>query len=265
MTIGPIGFIGAGVMGEAVFSGLLAAGTAPEQILVTDARVARVDEVASTHGVTGVDLDTLLERSRVVVIAVKPQDIRPVLDQLATGLGDGVVVVSIAAGVTTATIEEVIGDRPVVRVMPNTPAQVGQGMSVLSGGRFATDDDLAVAEEIMSGCGQTVVVPEKHQEAATAVSGSGPAYFFHFVEALIDTGVELGLPRPVAASLATQTALGSATLMAGGEHPAILRERVTSPGGSTAAALATFDDHGVRAGIAAGMRAAVRRTRELGS
>jgi pyrroline-5-carboxylate reductase len=174
-------------------------------------------------------------------------------------------VVSLAAGVSTASLAQHLpAGTPVVRVMPNTPALVGQGMSVMSPGAGCPQQSLDLAEAVLGAVGQVRQVAEAHQDAVTALSGSGPAYVLYVVEAMIDAGVLLGLPRPLARDLAVQTVLGAATMVAGtGEHPTVLRENVTSPGGTTAAALHLLDEAAVKAAFARAMRAARDRSAEL--
>ncbi|OMQ15431.1 pyrroline-5-carboxylate reductase, partial [Modestobacter sp. VKM Ac-2676] len=206
-------------------------------------------------------------RARVLLLAVKPQDVDALLGLLAPHVAaDEHLVVSVAAGVPTARIEAALPDgTPVVRVMPNTPALVDAGMSVLSAGAHAAEEHLDEAEALLAPVGQVRRVPENQQDAVTALSGSGPAYFFFLVEAMIDAGILLGLPRSVAADLIVQTAYGSAVMLRdSGEHPVQLREAVTSPGGTTIAAIRELERHGVRAALIAAIEAAHLRSVELG-
>lgn len=212
-----------------------------------------------------VDNLTAVRKADVVVVAVKPQDVTTVLGEVADVLQPGKVVISLAAGVSLSVLE---GHAPdgvaVVRVMPNTPALVGQGMSVLSPGSACTEAQLAQAEELLSACGRVVTLPEAQMDAVTAISGSGPAYVFLVAEAMIESGVRLGLPRDVATELSVQTLLGASTMLSDtGTHPTLLREQVTSPGGTTAAALAQFEDHRLRAAFIAATTAARDRSIEL--
>jgi pyrroline-5-carboxylate reductase len=174
-------------------------------------------------------------------------------------------IVSLAAGVDTASIEDRLPEgTPVVRVMPNTPAQVDEGMAAISPGAHSDEEHLARVSELMSATGRVVIVPERYQDAVTAISGSGPAYLFFVVEAMIEAGVHLGLPRDTATELVVQTMLGSAKLLREtGEHPTVLRERVTSPGGTTAAAIRQLEDHKVRAAFITAMESARDRSRDL--
>jgi pyrroline-5-carboxylate reductase len=195
------------------------------------------------------------------VVAVKPADVAAACAALDVGR-----VLSIAAGVTIAAIEGAIAGIPVVRAMPNTPALVGAGAAAIAGGTLARDDDLAWAEGILGAVGEVVRVPEKLLDAVTGLSGSGPAYVFLVAEALIDAGVHAGLPRDVSTTLAVQTLLGSARLLAeSGDTAEALRAAVTSPGGTTAAGLRELERHGVRSAILEAVAAATNRSRELGS
>jgi len=177
----------------------------------------------------------------------------------------GNLIVSLAAGITTQFLESRLPEgSSVVRVMPNTPALVDQGMAAISPGRHCTDAHLAEAEALLASCGKVVRVDEKHQDAVTAISGSGPAYIFYVVEAMIEAGVVLGMPRATSTELVVQTLFGAATMLKEtGEHPTVLRERVSSPGGTTVAALRQLDDHKVRAAFITAMEAAARRSHEL--
>ncbi|GAB2971498.1 pyrroline-5-carboxylate reductase [Nocardioides montaniterrae] len=261
-----IAVIGAGMMGEALLAGLLRAGHPAESVLVGEKRAERAAELTAAHGVRVVD-NLEAAAADTILLVVKPQDVPAVLGEIAPSLRDGQLLISVAAGVTIAALEALVPEGvAVVRVMPNTPALVGQGMAALSPGSTCTDEQLSHATELLAAAGRAVVVPEKQQDAVTAVSGSGPAYVFLVAEAMIDAGVRLGLPRPVARELTVQTLLGAATMLSEtGEHPAILRENVTSPGGTTAAALATLEAHGLRAAFLDALAAAHDRSVELGS
>ncbi len=260
-----VAVLGAGVMGGAVLSALLADGLAPAMVRATtlDPQAARR---LSEQGVAVVDNVAAVTGADVVIVAVKPADVVGVLGEVASHLGSDTVVVSLAAGVALASLEAVVpAGTAVVRVMPNTPALVGAGMSVLSPGASCTPAQLEQAKSLLSSCGRVEVVPEYQQDAVTALSGSGPAYFFYVVEAMIEAGVLLGLARSLATELAIQTAVGAATMLRQSTtHPSLLREQVTSPGGTTVAALRTLDAHGVRSAFAAAMEVAARRSAELG-
>ena len=258
--------VGVGVMGETIVAGLVAAGWEPGQIVAVDRYQPRVAEVTARPGTgTASSVAAAVADADAVLLAVKPQDAVAVLAEIGAAIRPDAVLVSICAGVSAATIEAVLpAGTPVVRVMPNTPAKVGEGMSAISAGSVATAEQLDLAASLLGAVGKVVTVPETYQDAVTAVSGSGPAYVFYVVEAMVDAGVLLGLPRDVATTLAVQTVYGSAKLLAEtGEHPGRLREQVTSPGGTTAAALRELDAHGVKAAFAAAMEAARDRSREL--
>ena len=257
--------LGAGVMGETVLSGLIRAGRSPEQIVATDRRPERQVELAGRYGITMLDNVEAATCAHTLVVVVKPQDMAELLAEIAPVLTPESLVVSLAAGVDTATIEaQLPAGTAVVRVMPNTPAQVDEGMAAISPGAHSTPADLAHVTEILSATGRVITLPERYQDAVTAISGSGPAYLFFVVESMIEAGVHLGLPRDTATELVVQTMLGSAKLLREtGEHPTVLRERVTSPGGTTAAAVRQLEDHKVRAAFIGAIEAARDRSRDL--
>ena len=258
--------IGAGVMGESILRGLLADGTDPATVLVAEQHPDRAAAVTSAHGVTVVDVPQAVESAGVVLVAVKPQDVEVTLAVLADHLPQGAVVVSVAAGITTDALERALPEgTPVVRAMPNTPALVGAGVTAICPGRHATADHLAAAERVLWSVGSVERVPESQMDAVTAVSGSGPAYVFLVVEALVEAGVRVGIPRDLSTRLVLGTLAGSAAMLTQtGEHPAVLRERVTSPGGTTAAALHALERHGLRAAFLDAVVANRDRARELG-
>jgi pyrroline-5-carboxylate reductase len=260
-----VAIIGAGVMGETLLAGLVRDGRDAGTITVVEKRPERAAELRDRHGVTVTGDLAAAAGAETIALVVKPQDMAGVLAGLAPHLTPGQLLVSLAAGITTAAIEEQVPDGvAVARVMPNTPALVGQGMAAVSPGAHCSEEQLATAEELLGATGRVVRVPEHQQDAVTAVSGSGPAYVFLVVEAMVEAGVRLGLPRPTATELAVQTVLGAATMLREtGEHPALLREQVTSPGGTTAAALARLEEHGLRAAFLAALEAARDRSRAL--
>jgi pyrroline-5-carboxylate reductase len=260
-----LAIIGAGVMGETVLSGLLRAGWQPEQIVATDRRPERAVELTERYGIRVLDNVDAAREADTVVVVVKPQDLNDLLAEISSVVGEGTLVVSLVAGVDTASIESQLPRGvPVVRVMPNTPAQVDEGMAAISAGSHTTQAQLDQVSEILSATGRVVTVPERYQDAVTAISGSGPAYLFFVVESMIEAGVHLGLPRDLATQLVVQTMLGSAKLLREtGEHPTVLRERVTSPGGTTAAAVRQLEDHKVRAAFIGAIEAARDRSRDL--
>jgi pyrroline-5-carboxylate reductase len=260
-----VAILGVGVMGEALLSGLVRAGRQVSEILVTDRRSERVAELVERYGVEAVDNATAAKQADTIVIVVKPQDMAALLAQIADSARPGQLVVSLAAGITTSYIESRLPQGvAVVRVMPNTPALVDEGMAAISAGSHCDETHLRVAEELLRSTGHVMRVPEKQQDAVTAISGSGPAYVFYVVEAMIEAGVHLGLPRATATEFVVQTLVGSAKLLREtGEHPTVLRERVTSPGGTTAAALRLLEQGRVRADFLAAIEAARDRSRAL--
>ncbi|WP_081861562.1 pyrroline-5-carboxylate reductase [Cellulomonas sp. HZM] len=262
-----VAVVGGGVMGEALLHAVLTAGWAPEQVEVVERAVPRADELAGRYGVrTGATTEAAAARADVVLLAVKPDVVPAVLATLAPVLRGGTLVVSVAAGVPLATYEKALPTgTPVVRVMPNTPAVVGKGASAIAAGTSAHDGHLELTERLLAATGLVVRVPEKQLDAVTAISGSGPAYAFYLIDAMAEAGVLLGLSRDLATRLAAATVEGAGALAASsGEHPAVLRERVSSPGGTTVAAVAQLDAHAVRAGVVAAARAAHDRSVELG-
>jgi pyrroline-5-carboxylate reductase len=261
-----IAVLGAGKIGEALLSGLLHGGRSAGDLLFTERHPERAAELTERYGITAVDVAEAAKRADVLVVAVKPQDIDPVLDELAPLVGPGSLVVSLCAGLPTTLYERRLPEgTPVVRVMPNTPMLVNEAMSAISAGRYATDRHLALVEDLLSTVGKVARVPETQQDAVTALSGSGPAYFFYLVEAMIDGGILLGLPRAIAGQLIIQSAVGAAKMLAeGGDHPVILREAVTSPAGTTINGIRELEKHGVRAAMLAAIEAARDRSVELG-
>lgn len=259
-----VSIIGAGVMGETLLSGLIRAGNAPSDLAVGEKREERAEELRATYGVPVVS-NIEAARADTVLLVVKPQDMTGVLDEISAALRPGQLLISLAAGITTALIEKHVPDGvAVVRVMPNTPALVDEGMAAISGGAHATEEHLARAESLLAATGRVVRVPEAQQDAVTAISGSGPAYIFLVVEAMIDGGVALGLPREVATELTLQTLTGAAKLLREtGELPEALRAKVTSPNGTTAAAVNQLENHGVREAFRAATEAARDRSIEL--
>ncbi len=265
--MGLVAIFGAGVMGETLLSGLLRAGRPAAELVVTERRPERVAELEKKYGVDVVTNVEAAQRADTLVLVVKPQDMGALCQEIAEHVRPGALVVSLAAGITTEFLESHLPDGvPVVRVMPNTPALVDQGMAAISAGAHCDDPHLAEAESLLRAVGKVVRVPEKHQDAVTAISGSGPAYVFYVVEAMIEAGVLLGLPRSTASELVVQTVYGAATMLREtGEHPSVLRENVTSPAGTTVAALRTLDDHKVRAAFISALEAARDRSHELAS
>lgn len=265
---GSLAIVGGGRMGEAILAGLISSGVVPaESIVVAEPDSARRESLASEYGIRVVSEGReACEAADIVIVAVKPQVIGEVVAELAESLGEKLTV-TIAAGISTARLESSLpSGSAVVRVMPNTPALVGEGMALVSGGSEATADQIDTVVRLFAAVGRAVVVDEKYQDAGTAISGSGPAYFALVVDALARAGVSQGLSREVAESLAVQTMLGTARMIqATGVHPEALIDGVASPGGTTIAALNVLEAGGVRSAFAEAVAAAVRRARELGS
>ena len=257
--------IGAGVMGETLLSGLVRAGRRVDQLMVGEKRSDRARELEERYGVAVVSNREAAAKADTVALVVKPQDMADVLAEIAPDLRAGQLLVSLAAGITTSFIESRVPEGvAVVRVMPNTPALVDEGMAAIAPGSHCDDSHLAEAESLMASTGKVLRIPEKQMDAVTAISGSGPAYIFFVVESMIEAGVHLGLPRATATELVVQTLVGSATMLREtGSHPVVLREQVTSPGGTTASALRELEIHKVRAAFLAAMEAARNRSREL--
>ncbi len=260
-----IAVIGAGKIGEVLLSGLLRAGWPAERLIATARRPERAAELAERYGVRVVDNVTAVTEADVLAVAVKPQDAETLMAELGPQVPPGKLVISLCAGLPTSFFAKFLPEAtPVVRVMTNTPALVDEAMTAISAGTHATGAHLELAEEMFSPLGRTIRVPESQQDAVTALSGSGPAYFYFLVEAMTDAGILLGLPRQVAHDLIVQTAIGSAIMLRdSGEHPVKLREAVTSPAGTTISAIRELEKHGVRAALLAALEAARDRAREL--
>lgn len=263
-----IAVVGGGRIGEALIAGLRESGTEASDIVVIESLQTRAEELSKKYSILATELEIGCEGAAVIVVAVKPGDVPDVVQRIDNAISDSTtesVIVSLAAGVPTEVLENRLSaGSPVVRVMPNTAMLVGQGVSAVCKGRYARDEHLQQVREIMESVGAVVVVTEAQMDAVTAVSGSGPAYFFLLTEALVDAGVERGLPRDVALTLATGTALGAgAMLTGGGEGPAELRYNVSSPGGTTAAAIRRLEAGGLRSAVAEAVEAAASRSQEL--
>lgn len=262
-----VAFLGGGKMGEALVSGLLrSSGRTRDQLMITSRREERARELAETLDVTStLSNPEAVKWASTLVLTVKPQDMEALLQQIRDNLTDRHLVISFAAGIRTSFIERFAPKgTPVVRVMSNVPVLVDEAMSVISPGAHAEEKHLAVAEELLSSVGRVIRLPEKHQDAVTATSGSGPAYFFLLAEAMIEACILLGLSRDVATELIIQTMLGSAKMLRDtGKHPVELREMVTSPGGTTIMAIRHLEQAGVRAAFLNAIDAACRRSAEL--
>lgn len=264
-----VGFIGAGNMAEAMMGGLVRGKhVQPDRITASDPRKERLEELRTSLG--GIAVTThnreVVERCSLVVLSVKPQIMDKILREIGDLMKPGTLVVSIAAGVDTETIEGALPDGVrVVRAMPNTPAMVGAGATAISPGKHATEADMAVAKALFDAVGITVELDESHLDAVTGLSGSGPAYIFLILEALADAGVKVGLSRRNAQRLAAQTVMGSAKmLLETDEHPGKLKDMVTSPGGTAIAGLHTLEQGGLRTTLINAVETATKRAQELG-
>ncbi len=263
-----IGFIGSGNMGEALIKGLVSAGVvAPEAIRASDVRLERLKELDRQYGIQlAADNLELVRHSDVVIMAVKPQIMTPVLREVAPAITRKKLMISIAAGVSTARIRGALGkDVRLIRVMPNTPALVLEGVTAIARAGGLDADDLDTAGEIFSAVGRVVVLEESAMDAVTGLSGSGPGYVAMVVESLADGGVKMGLDRITAMTLATQTVLGAAKLLLEtGMHPGALKDMVASPGGTTIAGVAALEEGGIRTTFIQAVERATLRSRELG-
>ncbi len=263
-----VAIIGAGNIGRALIGGLLKGGYLnPEQV-----RATRRDPIALEHlqasfpGIlTGSDNVAAAEDASVVVLAIKPQNASTVIEEIREHVREDAMIVSVLAGVTTEGLQQSFGHPlPVVRTMPNTPMLVDEGASAIAGGRYTTEEHLSIARHLFEAVGKVEVVPEYLMDAVTGLSGSGPAYVYMFIEALTDAGVKQGLPRPTALRLAAQTVFGAAKLvLETGKHPAILRDEVTTPGGTAIAAVAELEAHGLRTMLINAVATATQRSKEL--
>jgi pyrroline-5-carboxylate reductase len=262
-----IAVLGAGKAGESLIAGLISSGwSKPDEIVATARHEERLAGLRERFGVeTTLSNADAVREAPVVLIAVKPQDIEGLLADIGTVVQPGQTVISIAAAVPTALIESHLNDAvPVVRTMPNTPVTVHEGVAGVAGGAHAREEDVVLAEEVLGSVGRSVRVEEDHMDAVTAVSGSGPAYFALLAESMIEAGILLGLSREIATDLVVQTMLGTAKLLRDERmHPVELREMVTSPGGTTIAAIRELEQAGVRAAFLNAIQAAMRRSREL--
>jgi len=262
---GAVGIYGVGNMGEALLAGLIAAGTSPDQIYFAEKRDDRAAEISGKYGAIHKSVAEIARECSTILLVVKPQDLGSLLESIKPDLSTDSLLISFAAGKTIAFIEGAISDgSSVIRVMPNTPALIGLGAAGISPGTQVSAEQLAFTQKFLEGCGMAVVLDESLQDAVTAVSGSGPAYFFAFVEAMVAAGVQLGLTEEVATALTIQTIEGAAGMLKkSGKSATTLRENVTSPNGTTAAALKTFADGGLAELTLKAMTAARDRSQEL--
>ena len=259
-----VGFIGVGIMGEALLSGLIKSGFDKSNIYISEKRAERAEEVSNRFGVKAVTLDSLCERSDYILLVTKPQDFDHLLSDISGKIKAGALLISFAAGKKISKIASACPDSKVIRVMPNTPVLVGKGMSVISADTKVSQEELNFVVDFLNSCGKAIVVTEDLQDAVTATSGSGPAYFFAFVEEMIKGAAKLGLSDADATTLTIQTINGAAAMLEeSGKSPTTLRENVTSPNGTTAAALQKFNEGGFGELIATAMKAARDRSQEL--
>ena len=260
-----IGVIGAGVMGEALIAARIRSGVNPADISFAEKRKERAEELSTRYSIQHQELSVVAASSSTLLLVVKPQDMASTLADLAPHIAESVLVISFAAGKTIASIAAGLGKaNPIVRVLPNTPALIGKGASGYSLGAGVTDEQKSFVSSFLAATGKAIEVPEVLQDSVTATSGSGPAYFFAFVEAMVEGAVALGLSPEDATLLTIQTIVGAAALLdQSGDSPTTLREKVTSPNGTTAAALASFADSDLKSIVATAMAAAAKRSQEL--
>lgn len=263
-----IGFLGAGNMAEALIRGLLKTGLVrPEAIFASDVRPDRIEELGSRYGIQPLSDNTLLvQRADVVILAVKPQVIQAVVEEIRSAVTPETLFISIAAGVDTATLRPLLPGRTrLIRTMPNTPALVLEGATAIARADDLEPGDLEIAQEIFSAVGKVVVLDEALLDAVTGLSGSGPAYVALIIEALADGGVKAGLDRQTAMTLSVQTVLGAARLLLEtGSHPGQLKDMVASPGGTTIAGIHALEEGGLRHALISAVERATLRSKELG-
>ncbi len=263
-----IGFIGTGNMGEALIAGLLKAGfISPEKIMVFDTDGPRLQLIQKKYGVRKApDNKTLSRECDPLLLCVKPQSVKEVIDEIADVLGPSKLLISIAAGVPLYAIETYARKQlRLIRVMPNINVLVQEGAAAIARGNLATDTDVKLAHAIFDCVGRSIAIHEPLMDAVTGISGSGPAYICLIIEALTEAGVHLGMTRAQALTLVTQTVMGSVKHLSNkGEHPALLREKVTSPGGTTAAGLYKLEEGGLRKILMDAVIAATQKSKELG-
>lgn len=260
-----LGVIGGGAMGSALLSRVVQGGIIPApQIGLSEPNLERARALASELGIQVLEGNRAAAQAEILLLAVKPQVFPQVAHEIRGEIGSSLVI-SIMAGISCSTLETLFPDRAVVRTMPNVPALVGEGMTALAAGSLATPDQVAQAKQVLEAVGQVVILPEAQLDAVTAVSGSGPGYLSLIAEAMIDGGVKAGLPRDLAMQLVFQTLKGTGILLQQeGKSPALLKDRVTSPGGTTIAGISVLEDNGVRGAIIEAIEAAQERSQELG-
>jgi len=258
-----IGFIGGGNMAEAMIKGMLQSNI--KDIIVSEPRAERRDYLTNTYKIkTTFDNKMTVKLSDIIILAVKPQNMEEVLDEIKESLTDEKLIISIAAGITLSYLNSKLNKSKIIRVMPNTPALVQEGMSVLSMQECIHNKEMDVVRSIFMSIGKVLVLPEKYMDAVTALSGSGPGFLAYFVESMIEGGIKVGLDKTIASELAIQTFIGTAKLLETGLQPTKLREMVTSPAGTTAEGLKVCEEKNLKDIIISVIEAATRRSKELG-
>lgn len=263
-----IAILGTGVVGGAMLGGILRAGlTDPDRIRATAKRQARIKEIVEKYGVSAsTNNAAAVAEADIALLAVKPNAMEDLLEEIRSAVGKEALVISVAAGIPTATIARYLPESPIIRAMPNTPVRVDEGATAIAAGPGADERHLASAKTIFDAVGRTVVLPESLMDAVTGLSGSGPAYIYMVIEALIDGGVKMGIPRSIATTLAEQTVLGAAKLVREtGRHPAILRDEVTTPGGTAIAAIHELESQGLRPMLISAVETATKQSAKLSS
>jgi len=262
-----IGFIGGGAMAEAMLGGILANKLfAPAEVYVSDHKMKRCEQLHTLYGVhAALDASTFLDKLDIVVLAIKPQAAQIAIESIVKFVKPDTMVISVIAGLTLNSLETYFVKQPVVRVMPNTPVAVGAGMSAIALGKNTSELNGKTVETIFNAVGKAVILQESAIDAVTGLSGSGPGYAFVMIDALADAGVNAGLPRQISIMLAAQTLLGAAKMvLETGEHPAVLRDKVTSPGGTTIAGIHVLEQKGVRAALIDAVEAATNKSKAMG-
>ncbi len=270
MSVGSkvIGFIGAGAMAEAILAGIIKAKLVhPDHVVISDINAQRLAYLTDLYNVRAVeDNNMVVQKADVIILAVKPYLVKDVLTGVASSISDRHLLISVAAGLSTGYLASCLKERvPIVRVMPNTPSLVGAGASALSAGESVSDEAMELAKSLFDSVGRSVIVRESDMDAVTGISGSGPAYMYLIIEALADAGVKAGLARSTAIELAAQTMMGAAKMvLETGDHPAVLKDKVTTPGGTTITGLHVLEQGNIRATLIDAVLAAARRSQELG-
>ena len=262
-----IGFIGGGAMAEAMIGGILANKLfAPSEVYVSDHKIKRCEQLHTLYGVhAALDASTFLDKLDIVVLAIKPQAAQIAIESIVKFVKPDTMVISVIAGLTLNSLETYFVKQPVVRVMPNTPVAVGAGMSAIALGKNTSELNGKTVETIFNAVGKAVILQESAIDAVTGLSGSGPGYAFIMIDALADAGVNVGLPRQISIMLAAQTLLGAAKMvLETGELPAVLRDKVTSPGGTTITGIHVLEEKGVRAALIDAVEAATNKSKAMG-